>query len=361
MLAFLAGGLIVGVWLEKPWSDPTPDSRFDFKSTDVPGEFLYLDPERVISYLAQIRGGVAGPETRTSQVEDSAGLSLPSGGGQFQRRSEAGVSRQVQPSNAADFLSLLDKLKDPDLQRPVRFRTLDARPDPASPEEFARAVLALKEGDFVLMRDARVLLPAQVRPYDAIRRFGPANFSTDRSVQRSIRRYAATVGADPRVVFNLGEHSANDDGGAMAGDLDPDPDVQRLRPGCPTTGWRKAFHRVWPTQDRINARVLVPVRYSLLAPEPSLLSGGDSNVVGKVIRVLRPPTTTTPGPAPRESDVCYRDEGARSAFGLSIDRVPDAVLEAPPELSRERLRTALEQYASVRAPAAVVVPVAIYR
>jgi hypothetical protein len=353
----LLGALVV--WA--PWGgDGDTKGRFDFQSTEVPGEYLYLDPERVVSYLAQIRGGIPGAETQTESTQETAGVSAGTAvAGRFERRREAGVSRQVTATTAADFLSLLDKLRDSDLQQPVRLKEIVARPTPPSPERFAQQVAALDEGDFVIIRNVRVLMPIHVRPYDAIRRLGPASFTPDPARQRAIRRYAATVGNDPRVVFNVGEHTAKDDGAPLAGDLQPGPG-ERLRPGCPTTGW-PSFGRVWPAQDAVNARILLPVRYSLLAPESSLLSGGDSVVVGKVIRVLRPPAATTAGRTPRESDVCYRDQGARNAFALTAARIPDEVIRTLPRVNRDNLLEALDTYASVRAPAAVVVPVAIYR
>jgi len=356
-LLFVAGAIVGGVLVWAPWQDDATRGRFDFDSTEVPGEYLYLDPERVVSYLAQIRGGIPGEETQTESsaetVDASAGAAVS---GSFQRRREAGVSRVVTATTAADFLSLIDKLQDGDLQKPIRVKELDARMDPPSPQAFADQVLNLAEGDFVIMRKVRVLLPIHVRPYDAIRRLGPRSFTTERSVQREIRLYATAVGPDPRVVFNIGAHTSKDDGAPLAGTLPGGG----LRPGCPSTGW-PSFGRVWPAQDPVNARVLLPVQYSLLAPETSLLSGGDSIVVGKVIRVLRPPPATTPGPAPRESDVCFRDQQARSAFELTADRIPEAVTSSLPRVTPEAIRESLDTYGAVRAPAAVVVPVAIYR
>jgi hypothetical protein len=355
-LVFVAGAVVGGILVWAPWQGDDRKGRFDFESTAVPGEYLYLDPERVVSYLAQIRGGVPGEETQTEstseQVDASAGAAVS---GSFQRRREAGVSRVVTPTTAADFLSLMDKLDDPDLQRPRRLKEVVARTEPPSPEAFAAQVLGLTEGDFVIIRNVRVLMPLHVRPYDAIRRLGPRSFSTDRAERREIRRYAATVGPDPLVVFNVGAHTSKDDGAPLAGTL---PDG-RVRLGCPSTGW-PAFGRAWPAQDPVNARVLVPVRYSLLAPETSLLSGGDSIIVGKVIRVLRPPSATG-GPAPRESDVCFRDQQARNAFGLTADRIPASVTASLRGASPEAIRESLDTYAAVRAPAAIVVPVAIYR
>ena len=107
------------------------------------------------------------------------------------------------------------------------------------------------------------------------------------------------------------------------------------------------------------ARLKEATRYSLLAPESSLLSGGDSIVVGKVVRVFREPAD--PALKPRESDVCFSDQGARNAWELTADRIPEVVADSLARVNRQSIQEALDTYAQVRAPAAVVLPVAIYR
>jgi hypothetical protein len=358
-VVFVAGALLGGLLIWAPWRDDSEQGRFDFSSTEVPGEYLYLDPERVVSYLAQIRGGIAETETQTESSSEtasaSAGTTLSAG---VERRREAGVSRVVTATTAADFLNLIDKLQDTDLQQPIRVKEADARQAAdtreAAAAAFAADVMNLVEGDFVIVRNVRILMPLHIRPYEAIDRLGPTSFSEDPRTLEDIRRYAAAIGEDPKVVFNVGAHTARDDGAPLAGVL---PDG-RVRPGCPVTGW-PAFGRRWPVQAPANARVLLPVRYSLLAPESSLLSGGDSIVVGKVVRVLREPED--PAAKPRESDVCFTDQQARNAFELTADRIPQVVASSLPGVNRQNIQESLDTYAQVRAPAAIVLPVAIYR
>jgi hypothetical protein len=358
-IAFVAGALIGGFLVWAPWQDDGDQGRFDFSSTEVPGEYLYLDPERVVAYLAQIRGGIAETETQTESSSESATASAGSAvSAGVERRREAGVSRVVTATTAADFLNLIDKLQDTDLQRPIRVKEADARPEAdtreAAAAAFAADVMNLVEGDFVIVRNIRVLMPLHIRPYQAIDRLGATSFSEDPATLQEIRRYAAAIGADPKVVFNVGAHTARDDGAPLAGVL---PDGS-LRPGCPVTGW-PAFGRRWPVQSPPNARVLLPARYSLLAPESSLLSGGDSIVVGKVVRVFREPAD--PADKPRESDVCFTDQQARNAFELTADRIPQVVADALPGVNAQNIQESLDTYARVRAPAAIVLPVAIYR
>lgn len=310
--------------------------------------------------MAQIRGGISTEETQTETVTETATARAEAAvAAALERRRELGVSRVVTATTAADFLNLLDKLQDPRLQRPIRVGQVDARPDASTPDEagelFRDELLQLREGDFVVIRNVRVLMPVHIRPYDAITRLGADSFTSDAAERREIEVYAETIGPDPKVVFNVGAHPVTDDGAPLAGTL---PDG-RVRPGCPVSGWLRAFKQRWPTQERPNARVLLPVRYGLLAPESSLLSGGDSIVVGKVIRVLREPNP--PERKPRASDVCYSDEQARDAFGLTTDRIPDVVVNSLSGINLGNIEESLATYARVRAPAAVVLPVAIYR
>jgi hypothetical protein len=356
-VVFVAGALLGGLLIWAPWRDDDPPGRFAFRSTEVPGEYLYLDPERVVSYLAQIRGGFSDEETQTESESVSEAASADAAiSANVERRRETGVSRVVTATTAADFLNLLDKLQDARVQRPIRVKRIDARPEAATPEEagrtFAAALMDAREGDFVVISDLRVLMPAHIRPYDAVMRLGPRSLTRDPAARRDIRRYRAAIGPDPTVVLNVGAHALSDDGGRLP--LVPGRAGARA---CPPAAW-PAFGRTWPVEDPVNARILLPVRYGLLSAESSLLSGGDSIVVGKVIRVLREPAAPTD--KPRVTDVCFTDEPARRTFTLTQGRIPDAVLRAV-DMTRQDVADAATGYAQVRAPAAVVLPVAIYR
>lgn len=123
----------------------------------------------------------------------------------------------------------------------------------------------------------------------------------------------------------------------------------------------------WPRSNELNptnARVIVPLRYALLAGEGSLLSGGSSTVVGKVVRVLRPPAPDSGRPRP--TDVCYQDLSALNTFQLREGRLPVEALPALRDIAGNRIdsgrltRSAKGDTGAI-APGAVVVPVAIIR
>ncbi len=287
--------------------------------------------------------------------------------GNVEARTERTVNRVVSANDAANFLALRDALDDPELQKPVRLRVLDAD---QAPERFAASVQALREGDFVVLRNAKILIPAYAQPYDAIKRFGSvaveaksladpdspeADKEADLAAGRAAVAYARRrVGDSPRVVLNLGARSTLD--GPPFGRDVGDAFVE----GCPgdVAVWQRLGRR-WPQEPRPNARIIVPIQYALLSPEPSLVSGGRSTIVGKAARVLAPPEDATVRPRP--TDVCYRDVGTFNLFALQQRFLPDSVLERLEGLDRARIRRSLEGDTAAIAPAAVILPIAIYK
>ncbi len=330
-VALVGAGVLIG-YLAFRGDNGTPD-RFAFTSREVPAEFLYLDNVRAQAYLSQIQGGLSNSErqqittSRTGTVSAGAGSPVQIGvGGQ----SQAFVDREVTPTTTSTLLKLVDRLGDADVQSPVRLRTLDAATDVAT---FRRGVLGLREGDFVEITDARVLLPPYAQPYNVIRRFGsqPLTRNPGRAVLAASARYARAVGRDPRIVFNIGARRAKDNPPSA---------------GCGAGA-----------APRENARVIVPVQFSQLAGEQSLFSGGESTVFGKVVRVLHP----RPGNRlARASDVCYRDLVSYNTFTLGRPLLPPALI-GDLGLTPAQIDESLGEDTSLRWPAAVVVPVAIFK
>lgn len=361
---------VVGLWLWSTRGDAGAVDRFAFRSTALPAEYAYLDRERVGSYFAQIRGGESRSEQQSVLTARSGKLVVNSGTaieGGIEARTERTVNRIVTATDAANFLALRDALDDPDLQDPVRLRVLDAN---QRRKRFAASVVEIHEGDFVLIRNAQVQIPAYAQPYDAIKRFGsvavetarlanPGSPAADKAAERRAGLAAVAyarrrIGPAPRVVLNLGSRWASDEP-TFGRTVDGKP-----VPGCPANRrlWPK-FGNVWPEAPQPNARILVPIQYALLSPEPSLISGGRSTILGKAVRVLTPPEK--PRVRPRVHDVCYRDVGTYSLFGLQERFLPEGVLRRLRGVTRERIRRSLASDTAVIAPAAVVLPIAIYK
>jgi hypothetical protein len=198
-------------------------------------------------------------------------------------------------------------------------------------------VARLHEGDFVVIDNAKIQMPVYAQPFDAVRRGGSLRFGrvspSDR--ERAIA-YATAIGRSPRVVFNVGARAASD--------------------SVPYVDCRKAT----PATD--NARVLVPIKYGLLTEEPSLLTGGELTVLSKVTRVLG--SGALDGGAPRRSDLCYTDLVTFNTFRLHENQFPPKLLKAlgfSSQTAPRRIGRSLLEDTHARWPAAVVVPVAIFK
>jgi hypothetical protein len=107
--------------------------------------------------------------------------------------------------------------------------------------------------------------------------------------------------------------------------------------------------------------VLIPFQFAFFADEPSLFSGGNSTVVGKVVRVLKPPQD--PARRPRRTDVCYEDQTTLNTFGLGLPQLPERTFVDSDVglIDRERVTRSLLNDVKAIAPAAVVVPIAAGR
>jgi hypothetical protein len=368
LVVVLVVGLVAYLLVSR--DDDVPADRLSFDSREVPGEFAYLDPGRVQAYLSQIQGGLAESEEvqDTRRVEDAASIGL---GGGLAAEASVNAQRQrfttrvVTPTDTSNYLRLLDKLDDPALQQPPRLRTIDAAVDA---QTFADRLMTLREGDFVVMQNVRMLMPVFARPYDAVKRLrslsvlDPATgelvpVTQSEGFAERMAEYADRIGPNPRIVINVGARAAMDSPpfSRVAGTGD-------VVEGCPADrdNW-KLLGQTWPDEQPPNARVLIPFQFVFFADEPSLFSGGNSTIVGKVVRVLRPPTD--PARRPRRTDVCYEDQTTLNTFGLGLPLLPQRVFVDSDVgvIDRERVTRSLLSDLKAIAPGAVVVPVAAGR
>lgn len=288
---------------------PAAESFLLHSKDGAPREFLYLDPARTQAYLSQFQGGLATLEK--SSVSESVKLSaeLAAGpakvGGEGQ--SDDGFERSVTPTTASQFINLAGYLDDrkhmvtlPSL--PVLTRTdEEAKADAA---EFLTSWKRVPEGLFVRIR-ARITVPAFVRLYQTMRGAPPESATARRSA-----KVLAAIGDDPRIPLAI--------------------DVDAGSGGPPL-------------------RLILPLQYSLLATEPSLLVGGVT-VIGKVLYRIHPKRRP------------YRDLETWNRFRPEVRRgaLPDELLDRY-NIDRAKLKDQLLRYQTVRGPAAIVLPVAIYK
>jgi hypothetical protein len=307
-----------------------------------PGEFLYLDSDRVAAYLAQIEGGTTPSEHLTEKLTTEANAKAGVGeavsvGGTAQN--ERFVERTVTPTAASSFFRLLHGLEEnseddkptylPGLSR--KFGHLNA----------LQRNQGLSTGDFVQIKKAQLVPPRYINPYLVVRQAGtlPALFPIRRNdlstrqkakaQRRSAERFAHQVGPNPRMLFVF----------------------RPISEGSNTPA---------------NVRYLLPMQYQELTDERSLLegNGGGFTVVGKVVRMFGGPNG--------EGGSGYVDSATRQTWGEPLKQAPRPLLrrgslsckQLPPHRTiRDCLAKKLTAQTELAPgePGAVIIPVAIYK
>ncbi len=259
-----------------------PDS-FDFDTGLAPAEYLYLDNGRVLSYLSQVKGDLSENEKRSIKVTQSlnAGIEQSPAKVGASRSTEQFVEQVVTPTAASNFFRFLDELQGGGAPK-TYLKTLEAgKFDSGDYRSF-------EEGDFVALEGVTVRLPPYAADYYFVKRFGSAyteRASADRlgclllrkAERRSVREWLRPFGRNPRVTLTASARSAQTDKLGLV-------------------------------------KILLPVEYSSLADEQSLLARARLTVVGKVIRRIEPGGDD------------YVDTPTRTVFGPRLRKIPRLLL-----------------------------------
>jgi hypothetical protein len=246
-----------------------------------PGEFLYLDGPRILTYLSEMEGGeeasvhrIAGivtSQTAGANVEDfNVGASS-----QYESKAEGTVIR----TEASELGLLLRDLAE-DEHNGVAYHDVDLGE--------AGSLNQIKEGEIVRFTTHALVGPGYIRPYVVV-------------------RDSATLGAlfphvlgSPESVEAAGRHREQAEG--FAHQIGPDPRITFL---------------VSPGQEAEKVpTILMPMRYAALTTERSLLekdtekhTGGEVTVFGKVIRKFssEPSNCKSKTPCPNYTDFATRE------------------------------------------------------
>jgi hypothetical protein len=334
--------------------DRTQEVAGSSPASSIKNPYLYLDRGRVRSYLGQLVDGLAESEKRTLADNEDLSAEVKAGGAGLtgKRTRSRTTESQVAPTVADRFYLLLRLLRDGESgidQEHSRHWLITLDADTTQPDKAYDAACGLHEGDFVRIRDARLLLSpyAAVLPktsYALLNRRTPTGLVSKpdpkvfaprrRAQKRAVTRYLGLLGGDPRLPFVV----------------------------------RMPLTRT-PIRGRLpSVTFFLPARYRSLRNEPSLISG-TLTIVGKVV---------------------YRNLARRSAgqrrkrIGCGDQPVPDTVpksyldrqtvatfvpaLETAPNFIFDNLRFTLESVAkqvtenmTVTPPLIVVVPIAMYQ
>lgn len=278
----------------------------------APREFLYLDNARTAAYLSQLTGGTINGEKVSALTAIKRAGALAAGSATLSReeQDQGSLERTVTPTATSNFYALtaaLHKLKDlislpPLPSRQPRGRRL-ASDDRAAVQRFLRGWRDVREGAFVsFVADVRV--PGFMRMYQTLRQ-APTDSLLGRLGGQTVR----AIGLHPRFPFTVS--------------LPRRPD------------------------GRSALRLIMPARFGSMATESSLFFG-ELRIVAKVVYLIRPGN-------PRR----YRDFAVASRFS-PVTHAP-AAIRARLHLREARLRGELGDYKVVRAPAAILLPIAIYK
>ena len=297
------------------------DDQLEPKSASrLPGEYLYLDDERVDAYLGQLQGGLAPTTQRvlslTERREAQLGVEKVVQIGGNVERSEV-LEQTVSPRAADRFFELESELEarfgDAD-DVGERFLSILA-PGNACTE--IRQLKNIKEGQILRILGANLRVPtytlalAKIAHADQFRapdqevvpRRRLAKLA--RESQPGLKRFVESLGPDPQLPFRL--------------------EIQ-ARGGC---------------------EVFMPARYSKVIDAPSMLTG-PVTIVGKVVRRLT------------QREATYFDVDTAVRYQRALKR-SDPEVRKTLGLGEVGIREVVNSSATVRYPGLVLMPLAIYK
>jgi hypothetical protein len=336
-----------------------------------PAEFLYLDGDRVLAYLAQFDGGNFTSEQLTRKISDTQNSKISVQDalelGETSQQ-EVALSRTITPTAAGNYIELLSKLEGHGL-KPIGLR------------RFKDEVSRLTEGQFVTFRTHALSSPVYLNPYLAVRqrktlstlfpmppRGEPGRGRVLRQ-RAGAQRFRDAVGKDPRVVFALRPSSESREPPSAGEEEEGAP---RLSPVL-----RKAEERAEKKlEGQRQVRYLMPMDAALITKERSLIKfgGGEFTVVGKVVRIF-PERGTRHVPA-------YVDSPTLETWEQPLAQAPLTLLCRTDPKCAQRLRAkhstsggrakaihharvwaieALTEQTEIPRRGAVIVPIAIYK
>ncbi len=306
-----------------------------------PPDYAYLDNARVALYLGQLQGGLARSEQLTEQLTQGRNAGLSAGGVSVGGSAGSSASRErvVTPTATARFYQLLDQL-----DRDGYLHRIDVgAPSKTLVREFAQ----VPEGTFVQLSRCRLRIPSYIQlaqlnfgssgyfsPSMAYQGLGEGQPLTNEALGEALvraGRLKSFLGGG--VTARVGEAKIARTMGHLAA-------VAKRNPRVPfsTCDGRRA-------KKPRGVDLLFPIRLGALSSEPTLLSG-PVTIVGKLVRSVRPHDE-------------YVDQPSLAEFEGATRAVDDAAYDG--EDGAEKLSGELASDATVLAPGAVILPIAIYK
>jgi hypothetical protein len=296
-------GLVAGFFLDQRFSSDGP-SRPPFP----PSEYLYIDPARAVAYLSQLQGGQLSSEkvTQARQTTSKLAAAVSFGSGEVSVQGTQTIESQLLSTLPSEVYNLRKQLNAQSWQNRVDL----------SGSHLAKFFKARRDGEFITLDRCQIQVPLYGQLYEGIRQSGELGSS---KVAVNARAFVKHVGSNPIIPLTC----------ALAG-------VDR------------------PT-------VLIPIQYSLLASDGSLLIG-NVTVLGKVAYGV--PADSLDGATP----LTYTDLTTRVAMARVIRTLPLDILHLIPALhglplgqARKVMLADLVAATQIRDLGLVVIPTAIFK
>jgi hypothetical protein len=339
------------------WGEGKDNAAESFEARIPVVEFLYLDGDRVLKYLAELEGGEVGSVRRISKQIDSVNVEAGQGGfnvGASSQHETSAESTMTRTESSALGL-LLAKLEDNERDF-VHYHDVELN----NVEDLKR----VREGMLVKFVTHYLLSPGYIRPYVVVRQSatlaalfpGDGEGDADHSVaqRRKAESFARQVGPDPRLTFAVSPP---------------------------------------PGKGEQPLKLLLPMRYRGLTQERSLLekgpdeyTGGRLVVIGKVIRRFKHRVRCEGGHCEGKEVPEYTDFATRETWRNPLEQASNYLVDtvshscrmprSAAEIQRRRRRgqpssqplegrpcflRKLRRQTELHAPGAVILPIAIYK
>lgn len=346
-LSLIVAGFVVALGTGNLTAGDSPGAK-PFVSRLAPVEFLYLDGPRILGYLGQLEGGRVGAVHRISKEIRSVSGEAPVAAGkigasaQYENQADSTITR-TESSALGLMLNDLEEDHEPGVE-------LHKVEHIAAAESLGE----MKEGWLVKFKTRDLLSPGYIRPYVVLRQSAtlaalfPRETGNREDAEHSEKQmrlaksFARQVGPDPRITFAV------------------EPKVEAGRP---------------------RTTILLPMRYQGLTSERSLLekdrdryTGGRLTVIGKVIRLFpgRHRCIESPELKSCHHQVQYTDFATREIWQHPLEHASTYLVNHVSHhcrvlVSEERKEgracylANLEEQTQLRAPGAVILPLAVYK
>jgi hypothetical protein len=289
---------------------PTPDTTFIGEGERAPREFVYLDLTRAAAYLSQLENGIKKLQTisdsQSAKVNAELGIGTAKLGGEASQ--ESAVETSVSPTASSSFQALISRLNELGLYKHLDTRYRDTLGDAQRNTVRSgcrRGVLPTDLSVFArnwcdVYESAMVTFVARLHKPEFVQAYLKLRWAeANGRLRKAGRALLKLIGDQPRVPIVTSKH---------------------------------------------GLRLIMPVQTALLSAEPTLFSP-PLRVVAKVVR--------------RVDKTPYDGLG----FYTRFDRLTWHRFAAVRErlgINTKRLRAELREYRSVKPPAALLLPVAIF-